>query len=203
MNLQDKSTIEVELKFRADDMPSLRSRLESLGASPGPVEAHQDLYFRHPCRDFVKTREALRVRRVQVTREVEGGEFETVNETRVTYKGPLLPGGIKARKELEWDLQPSDPDGQHLEELLVSLGFEPVTTVKKIRHSLLLMREGREVTIAMDDVEDVGSYVEIEVIALGESKVALARDTVCKLATELNLVEPETRSYLSLLLAKR
>lgn len=203
MNLQDKSTIEVELKFRADDLPSLRSRLESLGASPGPVETHQDLYFRHPCRDFVKTREALRVRRVQVTRVDEGGQFETVNETRVTYKGALLPGGIKARKELEWDLQPSDPDGQHLQELLVSLGFEPVTTVKKIRHSLLLMREGREVTIAMDDVEDVGSYVEIEVIALGESEVASSRDTVCKLATELNLVEPESRSYLSLLLAKR
>jgi len=202
LNSQDKSTIEVELKFRAEDLPSLRSRLEALGATPGPVEAHQDLYFRHPCRDFVKTREALRVRRVQVTRVVEGGRLESVKETRVTYKGPPLPGGIKARHELEWDLQPSDPDGQHLQSLLISLGFEPVTTVSKIRHSMLLMKAGREVTVAMDEVEGVGSYVEIEVIALGESEVASSRDTVCQLATELNLAEPESRSYLSLLLAK-
>lgn len=194
--------IEVELKFRVEDLPLIEKRLTAMEASAGPIESHQDLYFRHPCRDFVATREALRIRRVGITGDDASGQTELAKETRVTYKGPLLPGNIKARRELEWSLQPSDPDGHQLQELLGCLGFEAVTTVRKRRYSMSLVREQREVTIAMDDVENVGSFVEVEVIAVGEQDVGVAREIVSQLATELGLSDPEPRSYLSMVLAK-
>ena len=59
----------------------------------------------------------------------------------MTYKGPNLPGTVKARHELEWALHPSDPAGEQLEELLIRLGFEPVATVVKVRQSMVLLRE--------------------------------------------------------------
>jgi adenylate cyclase, class 2 len=203
VNAHDASMIEVELKFRVRDLNALSMQVMSMGAIEGPREEHEDLYFRHPCRDFVKTREALRIRRVRVTHGAMATNLPSVLETRVTYKGPHLPGGIKARHELEWDLQPSDPNGDNLQELLVFLGFRPVSTVKKIRRSLILQREQRDVTIALDDVQDVGTYVEVEVIASGREDVESARGIVEQLAKDLQLVERESRSYLTLLVGKR
>jgi adenylate cyclase, class 2 len=202
MNSQTQTPIEVELKFRVDDQDVLVARLKSLGAVPGATESHRDLYFRHPCRDFVQTREALRIRRVVISRTSSNGHLETESQSRVTYKGPHLPGGIKARHELEWELNPSDPAGSQLEELLIRLGFEPVTTVVKERQSMLLIRDNREVTIALDEVVQVGNYVEVEVLATDESDLQAARELVGRLAAELDLTQPESRSYLSLLLGK-
>jgi adenylate cyclase, class 2 len=202
VNSPQQSSIEVELKFRVTDQASLANRLSQIGAVMNQQESHRDLYFRHPCRDFVQTREALRIRRVTITRAGSTSLLEPAHESRVTYKGPHLPGGIKARHELEWPLNPSDPDGEQLQELLIRLGFEPVTTVVKQRQSLSLTREGREITVALDEVEQVGSYVEVEVLATGECDVPVARELVGRLAAELNLTEPESRSYLSLLLGK-
>lgn len=202
MNSHDLSTIEVELKFRVENLELLRERLLSMGALPSVTESHQDTYFRHPCRDFTETREALRIRRVEVVRANNNDLDEPADEARVTYKGPPLAGDVKARHELEWALQPSDPDGQNLQRLLVFLGFSAVTTVRKSRRSMTLVRAGRAVTLALDEVVEVGTYVEVEVLAEGEKDVATAREIVGKLAAELNLVEPERRSYLSLLLGK-
>lgn len=195
-----QSPIEVELKFRVENPAALWQQLVQMGAVVGPGEAHQDLYFRHPCRDFVQTREALRIRRVTLTRAGSGAQTESEQESRVTYKGPHLPGEIKARQELEWTLNPGDPQGDHLQELLTRLGFEAVTTVVKNRRSVSLAREGREVTVALDEVQQVGSYAEVEVLATGESDVETARQTVSRLANELGLTDHEPRSYLAMLL---
>jgi adenylate cyclase class 2 len=200
VNDSELSLIEVELKFLVDDKDSLLAQLESFDALPQPIENHRDLYFRHPSRDFEKTREALRIRRIVVTQNDSHGEIAVESQSRVTYKGPHLPGGIKARHELEWALQPSDPHGENLEELLLRLGFEPITTVSKVRRPMLLLRQGHQLTVALDEVQNVGSYVEVEVIARGEHEVANARALVERVAAELGLMKPESRSYLSLLL---
>ncbi len=201
MSNQAPTPIEVELKFLVDDHDELFQRLAQLGAREAVKESHRDLYFRHPCRDFEQTREALRIRRVVIT-DPTRDTIESESQARVTYKGPHLPGGIKARQELEWELNPSDPQGQQFEELLMRLGFEPVTTVVKHRRSLLLTRDGREVTVALDNVDHVGRYVEVEVLAMDEADLPTARDLVGRLAAELGLTQPESRSYLSLLLGK-
>lgn len=201
MNSTPRSTsIEVELKFRIASAAAVWQQLVEMGAIPSADETQHDLYFRHPCRDFVQTREALRIRRVTITRSDSSGQLERSKESRVTYKGPHLPGAIKARQELEWTLNPSDPLGEQLQDLLTRLGFEAVTTVVKHRRSMTLHLEGHDVAVALDEVEQVGSYAEVEVIAASETGLEAARQIVGRLAAELNLGEAEPRSYLSMLL---
>ncbi|MGV3486322.1 MAG: class IV adenylate cyclase [Planctomycetaceae bacterium] len=203
MNLPTRqASFEVELKFRIEDVEQLMQKLVHLQAVEQPSETHRDTYYRHPCRDFVQTREALRIRQVLTTANSASGQSHAVHEARITYKGPRLPGDIKARHELEWPLNPSDPGGGQMGELLTCLGFEPVATVVKTRRSMVLAREGRDVTVAIDQVEQVGSYAEVEVVADGERDVEAARGIVARLADELALSAPEARSYLSLLLAR-
>ena len=68
---------EVEQKFQLADPAAIESRLQALGVvAREPVEQH-DTYFAHPARDFSKTDEALRLRRVG-------------SERYITYKGPKI-----------------------------------------------------------------------------------------------------------------
>jgi adenylate cyclase, class 2 len=200
------SLIEVELKFCVPDVETLIAKLVQLQASDAGAESHCDTYFRHPCRDFAATREALRIRRITRHRSTKssgtGESVGTIDEpdTCVTYKGAHLPGNVKARRELEWSLEASDQDGANLQSLLLCLGFEMVATVKKQRRSRQLHRSGRDVIVALDLVENVGSYAEIEVLASDENDLEAAREVVSGLAEELGLATPEPRSYLTLLL---
>ncbi len=58
----------------------------------------------------------------------------------------------------------------------------------------------RSVEVALDDVERVGQFVELELSA-DEAGVAAARDCLAALAAELGLSAHERRSYLELLLS--
>jgi len=202
MNHPQASAIEVELKFPVANLGRVHDELLAMHAVEEPFEFHEDVYFRHPCRDFAATREALRIRRVLVSGPDPAARGEPRAETRVTYKGPHLPGGIKARHELEWSIESSDTDGKNFESLLRSLGFEPVAAVRKTRRTMSLLLQSRTVLVGLDDVESVGDYVEVETIAADESEVPVAREVVGKLAADLQLGEPVKQSYLSLLLSR-
>ena len=198
------SLIEVELKFCVPDVETLIAKLVQLQASDAGAESHCDSYFRHPCRDFAATREALRIRRItrhRSSESIDTGGATDEQDTCVTYKGAHLPGNVKARHELEWSVEASDHDGTNLQSLLLCLGFEMVATVKKQRRSRQLHRSGRDVIVALDLVESVGSYAEIEVLAADENDLEAAREVVSGLAEELGLTTPEPRSYLTLLLS--
>ncbi len=73
------TTLEVELKFAIADGPALLSTLHEIGATFVGQEQHADTYYAHPCRDFVQTGEALRIRKVD-------------GVAHVTFKGPKQPG---------------------------------------------------------------------------------------------------------------
>ncbi len=179
---------EVELKFAVSDPASLRKQVLELGGIvAGAAEQHRDTYYAHPCRDFKKTTEALRIRSVD-------GHFH------ITYKGPKQAGVVKTRQELEWFLGADDPDGENMSTLLVALGFEPVATVAKQRETLGICRYGQDLKVTFDDVSGVGWYSEIEAIAEQEPQIPAAREAILQFAGELGLTEPEPRSYLNLLL---
>ncbi len=201
MNPNPESTIEVELKFAVSDHAPLIEELLRLGAIESKVEKHRDTYFRHPCRDFSQTREALRIRRITLEWHVLAAFMIRDEVAHITYKGPHLAGGIKAREELEWSLHPSDSNGGNQQQLLIQLGFEVVATVTKRRRSFALMIEDRELTIACDQVDDVGTYAEVETLTTLQN-VDLARSAISLLANQLGLTNPEPRSYLRLLLSR-
>ncbi len=128
--------IEVEVKGYADDgvFERVREKFELIRK-----EYHEDTYFRHPCRDFAETDEALRIRVKRFD-----GHFEAF----LTYKGgPKMDTNSKTRKEIEVPI--SDPD-RHAE-ILRSLGFEEVLTIEKTREKYYVDKGG--IVIDLDDVE--------------------------------------------------
>ena len=182
--------IEVEQKYGIDDPAAFIESLQRKGAEEQSSEAHSDTYFNHPCRDFGETREALRVRRVN-------------GKPMVTYKGTILPGSVKARRELEWPLDPGDHDGSHMESLLEALGFRRVATVSKQRRSFGFRQDSTGFTIVVDEVDGLGHFAEIELIVEDSSAVEAARSRILELGQQLGLLRPERRSYLTLILESR
>jgi adenylate cyclase class 2 len=179
-------SFEVEQKFAVADLAAAEQRLVALGGRPDKDVVQADLYFAHPARDFAETDEALRIRRV--------GE-----RNYVTYKGAKIDSTTKTRREIELDLAPGDEGAGDFQELLVALGFRPVAEVRKRRRTWLLVWQGHEVEAALDEVDRVGTFAELE-IASDEAGLDAARKALAALADELGLKGAERRSYLELLL---
>ncbi len=176
--------LEVEQKFRVTDEARLRASIAQLQPAPLGSKVQRDVYYNHPARDFAQTDEALRLR--------------TVGDAAViTYKGPRLAGPTKTRREIELPLT-SITDW---EELLEALGFLRTAAVIKEREAWELMCDGFRTEICCDRVEGLGTFAEIEVVASLE-QLAPAQKIVTALADELGLHQPESRSYLEMVLAK-
>lgn len=180
--------IEVEQKFRVADLPALEARLAELGAVPGEDHVQVDCYYAHPQRDFATTDEALRLRRVG-------------SHNYITYKGPKLDASTKTREEIELALPAGDDGAVDSARLLEALSFRPVAEVRKRRRHFALTWEGRELGVCLDRIEELGDFVELEIVVGGE-ELAAARDAVASLARRLELTAAERRSYLELLLAR-
>lgn len=177
---------EVELKFAVPDPAAVTARLAAWGAVEQAPQSQLDRYFNHPCRDFAESHEALRVRSIG-SRNV------------ITYKGPVVDTQTKMRREIEPEFASGPAAVAELVEMLTLLGFRPVRDVCKVRTPYAYEREGRAFEIAVDRVEGLGSFVEIETLANEASRDA-ARDAVLAVARELGLSQPERRSYLKMLL---
>jgi adenylate cyclase, class 2 len=180
---------EVEQKHRVEDVAALEAQLAVRGIRLEPAIIQSDQYFAHPARDFAKTDEALRIR------ASDGKCF-------VTYKGPKLDATTKTRRELELPLHTGDADGTRFAELLAALGFKPVATVRKQRRAFKIDHGTYAVEGALDVVDGIGTFVELELPASDENLEEVKR-VIAELAEELRLGPSERRSYLELLLEKR
>jgi len=105
---------EVEQKFRLPDPAVFLKRVAEIGLSWKKKVVEADTYFQHPCRDFVQTDEALRVRRhlTFFFGESENTQLECCPERAeaeqlITFKGPRLDRQAKIRKEIELPLAAS------------------------------------------------------------------------------------------------
>jgi adenylate cyclase class 2 len=177
---------EVEVKFRVADLPVVEARLAELGTRFEQSIAQVDRYFGHPARDFARTDEALRIRQVGTT-------------CFITYKGPKVDASTKTRREIELPLGEGEGLARKWTDLLLALGFAEVAEVRKRRRPGHLVWQGTGFEVALDEVERVGTFVELETIS-DEDRVDGARLLVLTLAHKLGLVGSERRSYLELLL---
>jgi adenylate cyclase class 2 len=166
--------IEVEVKARA--LPDTRQKILSMGAVPAGIENHHDIYFSSPLRSFQESDEALRIRIKE-----EGA--------RLTYKGPKLDLKTKSRREVTVEID--DPVG--MEEILASLNFSPTAVVRKRRTKYKL----GPVTFALDEVEGLGSFLEVEMS--GEAEWQEQQSRVLEVLEQLGLKESIRKSYLELL----
>ncbi len=179
---------EVEQKFPVADLSHIEQRLLELGTTIESPVVQVDLYYAHPARDFAQTDEALRIRRVG-------------KQNFITYKGSKIDAATKTRREIELPLASGEQAVADWGELLEALGFKPVAEVHKTRWSGQLDWQGDQVQVALDKVEPLGSFVELEIDA-EEADVSQAKECLASLATELGLGPGERRSYLELLLGK-
>lgn len=180
---------EVEVKFQVDDLQTVAEKLRALGASPVAERLQTDFYLNHPSRDFAVTDEALRIR------SDEKGN-------RITYKGPKIDSRTKTRREIELSLAEGEAENRSWRELLTALGFRPVAEVVKRRQYWELSTEGADMEVVLDNVEGVGTYVELELSA-EQDQLDAARERVEALSQTLGLTTSERRSYLELLLESR
>ncbi len=187
--MTDSDRFEVELKFPLGDLREVViQRLQGLGAVCGETVPQADRYFNHPQRDFAQTDEALRIRSIGA-------------DNVLTYKGPKIDSRTKTRKEIELPLGATSQTAEQLAEVLTILSFRPVATVMKQRQQWHLTDGQWHIEIALDDVAEVGSFCEIEVVAT-TAQLADAQAAVLSLAQRLGLQAPERKSYLRLLLER-
>jgi homotetrameric cytidine deaminase len=162
----------VELKARdADPEATLRRALE-LGASDEGVLRQRDTYFG-------RTRGRLKLR------EQEPGGAELIAYQR--------PDDAQARTSAYRIAEVADPDALR-EALDSALGTRVV--VDKRRRLLLY----ENVRIHLDDVDGLGSFVELEGVAAPDSDLARENELVERLRAQLHLGEPVPVSYSDLLL---
>ena len=190
---------EVELKYRAADVPEVEAALERLGASWHGTAEQVDRYFNHPSRDFAVTDEALRLR-------------STAVGVAITWKGPRLDATAKTRHEIELPLAlaavPAAAEAlaavpatlDRWTGLLEALGFRRVREVVKRRRLATVAWEGAVIEVALDHVAGLGDFVELELQA-ESAGIAVAAARIESLARELGCTNPERQSYLEMLLS--
>jgi adenylate cyclase class 2 len=174
--------LEFELKVRIPSLDPVRKQLIGHNARfCGRIHEH-DIYYNAPHRDFGVTDEAIRVR-------------YTNDNSVVTYKGAKIKtSGLKAREELNMVVD----SGAVFEQMLDRLGFTRTAEVNKWRENYRLF----EAAITLDEVENLGTFVEIEILAADENSNPTAR--IEEIAKEVGVFgEPILASYLELLLSKR
>ena len=95
--------LEVEIKTKVR-LKEIKEKLLKLGVKFIKEEEQRDTYFSHPSRDFRKTDEALRVRRIN-------------DKYFLTYKGEKVDSETKTRKEIEVETE------EGILDILKELGF--------------------------------------------------------------------------------
>ena len=166
--------MEIEVKFKIDDFEKIRENLEAINAEFDGVENEEDHYLEHPCRDFYRSDEALRVRILD-------------DKTILTYKGPRKVSDYKIREEVE---SLTDPN---ILEILKKLDFVEIAVIKKRREKYRF----ENVNILLDDVYELGKFVELEVFDEMDTK------KIDYLIEKLSLDKKEKRTYLEIYLGDR
>ena len=172
--------IEVEIKLPLKDKEGVRSKLKELGAHPIGAEKQTDIYYNAPHRNLAKTDEALRIR--------------FGKDASLTYKGPKLDKTSKTREEI----MVSIADADQTSAILKALSFDEVARITKHREAYRL----DDFTITIDDVFDLGTFMEIETAVPEGKDYRSAQDRVFGLLGRLGLRKEDTvrESYLELIL---
>jgi adenylate cyclase, class 2 len=133
--------IETEIKLRFESADAARQAVAGLGATPDAARRLQDdALLDDEAGTLYARRCALRVRR-----DGDNG--------RVTFKGPVIPGPMKSREEIETSIG----DGDALLRVFRELGFTPRFRYQKFREEHRL----GALIVAIDETP-IGVFVELE-----------------------------------------
>ncbi|MFX1515968.1 MAG: class IV adenylate cyclase [Promethearchaeota archaeon] len=183
--------IELKIPLKAHLSPTdvISFLLHEYGGSSEEIR-QTDYYFSSPIRNFAITDEALRIRQIQAK---TGEEI-----IELTYKGPKLGESMKIREEITLETS----NITDAKKFLQNLGFQIVAVIKKKRTNWSV----NELTISVDEVEDLGSFLEIEILSPIDNSEIIhkSKEQIINLAKRILpnwSGEDERKSYLELLLA--
>lgn len=133
--------IETEIKLRFESGDAARRAVDTLGAAPyAPRRLQDDALLDDEAGTLYGRRSALRVRR-----DGDSGF--------VTFKGPVIPGPMKSREEIETSIG----DGDKLLRVFRELGYTPRFRYQKFREE----RRLGGLIVAIDETP-IGVFVELE-----------------------------------------
>jgi predicted adenylyl cyclase CyaB len=134
--------VEIEVKIKIDDVPSLQEKILSLNAQLDKERNYEkNTLFDFPSRELHKKQQALRLR-------------ITGKKAYLTFKGsPEKSRRFKVRKEFETEVK---NEGQ-LRKILKSLGLIPVFSYQKHR----TVYRKKRLKICLDETE-IGNFMELE-----------------------------------------
>jgi len=184
-----RETYEVEVKIPIDDSENVIKRILENRGKELNAETQSDIYFDHPCRSFAETDESVRVRQ-RIPSDGTKGLAE------ITYKGPKVDRTTKTR--LEYTSEVNDIDATL--SILEHTGFTHVAKITK--HRVFYVVD--DITISVDEVEQVGLYIEFELLAESNSDLERSRERIFELINQLGLDSSNTirASYLELFLRR-
>ena len=179
--MMDLPMIEVETKLKIDRVEPIEERIKELSGNYKGEKTEIDLYFDHPNIQILSGGCALRVR------EADG-------KYRLTYKGPKKDDETTSREEIEIGIE----SAMEMIKILDELGFYEICEVKKLRKTYLL----KDLIITLDNVADLGEFIEVEGKASNDQEFEEKKDEIFKLLKKLGLSTEaiSQRSYLEMLL---
>jgi len=181
--------VELKIKIRATQIKALRKKLLALGAVSKEKIKESDVYFTAPHRDFIKTKECLRIR-------------ERDDCLELTYKGATTKSMDKKRQfwKSEINILLHCPK-KEVELLFESLNFRKVAEVVKEREKFVLGRQ----KITFDNIKNLGWFLEIENTITNEKERQKALDENIRLLRKLGLDKKSiiTEPYRDLVLQQR
>lgn len=170
--------IEIERKFRLS--PDKKTALaEEIQAKYGPIEpVHQvDEVFLHGMNSFAEFKQGMPITRLRTADGV----------TTLAYKRRINDGGDMVEHELVVG------SADTMRAILSEMDYRLVTKVDKIR----LEAKVGAMALALDTVEGLGDFFEIEVMAEDENNLAATERQIMTTATGFGLTEAdlEPRKY--------
>lgn len=147
--------VEIKTKLEETERSEILCFLYDHGAELLKETIEDDQYFNSPFVDFGKSDEALRLRKTRLL-----GETNELGRDGLllTYKGPKIHINSKTRREINIKLEKDQ--AKSLTKIFNSLGFHKSGTVIKTRTEITF----RGFLICLDNVEDLGEFMEIEKI---------------------------------------
>ncbi len=139
--------VEIEAKMKVTEFEPLRRRLREQGALPLGRTLETNIFFDTEDARLKAADSGLRVR---TNRDIGSGSESYV----ITYKGPVAPGALKSREEIE--LTVDNPS--RTAELFAKLGFLKRLSFQKRRETWKL----GQCKVELDEVPHMGLFVEVE-----------------------------------------
>ena len=181
--------IEVEVKLKIRDRKETADKLSMLDFQMGNQKKEIDIYFDNKEGTFRKEDKALRIRQCENLTENECICY-------MTYKGPKLDSISMTRKEVEMQIE----DEKTGREMLENLGFASVHPVVKLRQYY----HKKNLTACLDQVDGLGDFLELEMMADCEEKREEALGDIIAVLGDLGYGKEDIirTSYLSMLQLK-